>query len=360
MKTNTTKKGRIVESIVADLHKLPNVQVQQNVYLNVLGKSKRKREIDVLLTAEVAGYPVQIAIECKNETSPIGSPKIDAFIGKLHDVGIATNHGIYVSASRYTSGAIERAKEARVRTLILTGLTKEGLIETVANAFQSMVYLFLEVIRTKITNQVSSKMDSYDMLTYYNDKEEIVGILPDIIWQKWINGEISSIIGRHRFKINFQSDWCQLIKGEKHPAYPVEATVFVSAFLLSLTGKVNQLSLIDAASKKVQKKQVKVIYDEPEPNSHMVKITSEEDLQKHITKKDMFAVALTRTKLPRIRTGPLYWPPSDKAVKKLKEIWQTYEAGKSPDPRPISITEIEGTDISTIWEPFLAKRKNKK
>src|SRR5690349_377668 len=95
-KSNSTKtassndtKGRIVEQIAANMHDLPGVKVEQRVKLpSILSKGKREREIDVLLTGDVAGYAIQLAIECKNEGTPIKPEKIDAFVGKLQDVGI--------------------------------------------------------------------------------------------------------------------------------------------------------------------------------------------------------------------------------------------------------------------------------
>ncbi len=116
-------KGKLVEEIVQKMHDSPNVKVERRVFLDSVGGSG-KREIDILLTSSVAGYPVRLAIECKNEKTPIGSPKIDAFVGKLQDVGIPSQLGIYVSASGYTGGAIERARKAGIKTLVLTGLTR--------------------------------------------------------------------------------------------------------------------------------------------------------------------------------------------------------------------------------------------
>src|SRR5258708_27238960 len=80
-------KGKIVERIVALMHKYPDtsVKVERNVHLpSILNKKSRKREIDVLLTREIAGHTIQIAIECKNEKRPIDTPAIDTFIKKLH------------------------------------------------------------------------------------------------------------------------------------------------------------------------------------------------------------------------------------------------------------------------------------
>src|SRR6266536_5008487 len=86
--TSTVSKGKIVERIAALMHDQPGVTVERNRRLPPVGGKGVKREIDVLLTATVAGYQIQMAIECKNEAAVIGFPKIDAFVGKLQYVGI--------------------------------------------------------------------------------------------------------------------------------------------------------------------------------------------------------------------------------------------------------------------------------
>jgi hypothetical protein len=85
---STVSKSKIVERIAALMHDQPGITVQRNRRLPPVGGKGIKREIDVLLTASVAGYAVQMAIECKNEATAIGSPMIDAFVGKLQYVGI--------------------------------------------------------------------------------------------------------------------------------------------------------------------------------------------------------------------------------------------------------------------------------
>src|SRR5438309_1218933 len=79
---STVSKGKVVERIAALMHDQPGVTVERNRRLPPVSGRGIKREIDVLLTAKVAGYPVQMAIECKNEATAIGSPMIDAFVGK--------------------------------------------------------------------------------------------------------------------------------------------------------------------------------------------------------------------------------------------------------------------------------------
>jgi hypothetical protein len=80
------RKGRLVEEIIAQLHELPDLEIARNVQLPSL-RSERSREIDLLLSGTVAGYPVRLAFECKNYAIRVGVQRIDEFIGKLLDVG---------------------------------------------------------------------------------------------------------------------------------------------------------------------------------------------------------------------------------------------------------------------------------
>src|SRR5215203_6836970 len=106
-KGSTREKGDVLEQIIAEMHNMPEVKVERNVYLPTIDKTGRIREIDVLITSQVAGFPVKIAIECKNEKEPTGIAKIGEFIDKLNDVGLPVQLGIFVSTSRYESGALE-------------------------------------------------------------------------------------------------------------------------------------------------------------------------------------------------------------------------------------------------------------
>ena len=66
VKLSATAKGRIVEQIAAWMYCSPRTIVETNVHYPTPG-GDRKREIDVLLTRYVVGYPTHVAIECQNE-----------------------------------------------------------------------------------------------------------------------------------------------------------------------------------------------------------------------------------------------------------------------------------------------------
>lgn len=151
-------KARIVEQVVAMLHQAARVTVKRNVRLPSTKLSGRRREIDVLITEHVTGYRTQIAIECKNERKPIGAPMIDAFVGKLQEVGVP--RGIFVSSSGYQRTVAEYAASIGIVPLTLYGLSADRLSIAVNEAVQSVVHLLLDVTSVEITaDQLIAEQD---------------------------------------------------------------------------------------------------------------------------------------------------------------------------------------------------------
>ena len=97
-------KGDILEDLVAMMHEVPGVLVEKRKKLPVLlSNKKRKREVDVLITSNLAGYPIRIALGCKNEAKALDTAAVDNFVGILTEVGIRCSRA-YLSAPRDTPG----------------------------------------------------------------------------------------------------------------------------------------------------------------------------------------------------------------------------------------------------------------
>ncbi|RSM36043.1 restriction endonuclease [Amycolatopsis balhimycina DSM 5908] len=89
----------------------PDATVQRNVHLPGL-RSKRKRQVDVLITTTVAGLGVtQVVVDCKRHGRAIDVPDVQSFYGFLEDVGVTG--GVLIASSGYTGGAKEFAQQAR-------------------------------------------------------------------------------------------------------------------------------------------------------------------------------------------------------------------------------------------------------
>ena len=351
-KLSSTDKGKIVEHIVALMHKYPDtsVKVEQNVRLPpVLHKTGRKREIDVLLTRDIAGHSAQIAIECKNEQRPIDTPAIDAFAKKLQRVGIP--YGIYVSASGYTKDAIENAAIDGIKTFTLKDLTEEVLYTSIVEAFQSVVYLFCQVVVVFIT----TPSETYKLLQapFYDKNGKKCGALGDLIWQKWISEEPPLSLGAHELPLELPAHWNFVIDNNVIPVTSMNAWVDVSGLFGGRIGQAmgNFYSLVKASDSTIDRNLLEVKIDVSQTDYALTWVHDEDKLQKLLDRTETVRMH-HRIKIPRIIAAGVYWPPSARVQKRINELMRAFEAGEIPDPRPFNFQEMEGHSIRTAFEPI--------
>lgn len=353
--STSKQKGKLVEKIAAMLHEGPNVKVERNARLSPLkkGRKKRKREIDVLLTSYVAGYPVNIAIECKNKAEPTEIEDIDAFIGKLDDVGIPCQHGIFISASGYTSGAIDRAKEGRIRTLLLTGLTEDRLSEAISKAYQYTVFL-LPVVKEICF--VTGEPKASELPGFQNENGDICGLLPDLVWFQWQGGQIPAVIGEHEIQLPVPSGWQPIVDGKLTQLLaPSTATIEIVGIVLKLTGKARRHSLIDMYDQKTDKFRLDVDFNIQRLQGKRVTFRhffTEEKLRAWMEKHGDIRL-VSRQKLPRIQLlNKFYYPMSERVAGIVMNRLIAYDAGQIPDPPIFIFNELEGSEIKNVWEPI--------
>jgi hypothetical protein len=334
------------------MHQLDGIKVERNVRLAGLGRAGQRREIDVLLTGNLAGYPIRVAIECKNERLPIGVSKIDAFVGKLNDVGIPVQLGIFVSASGYTSGAIERATAAGIRPLVLTGLTQDGLSTVVADAFQSVVYLLLETGKIEVTNTVSAATNAHDMLVFRDDEGRACGAIPDLIWLAWLNDQPPSTIGTYRLDFAIPPHWRHVVDGKVVATPAVSVEVHVVGLVVKLRGRAEHHALVNAADQSVERFRTNVAFDAAGTSFPVTVLRTESALDSFLDNTGTTRLIVGRFRLPRIRCDAVYWPVSARVVEALAEALRDEGLDRSPEAMREAIQGLEGTDLSAVWEPI--------
>lgn len=299
VETSSRKKGSIVEEITAWLHDWPEVQVERNVWLPSRGDPNRKREIDVLVTAQITGYLVRVAIECKNESTPIGSGLMDAFAGKLQDVGIPCQQGIYVSASGYTKNAIRRAEDDGIRVLTLRGLSSDGLKSCITTtAHQSVAFILAQV--TEVAFETASPEPLPHIPLFLDQTGRLCGTIPHLIADMWRTGSIPPALGEHRITIPIPDGWkpvsaghyVQFIKRE------IQAAVHVRGLTFTVEGTAEQYSLVDAATRQSQKVGIKAFFKSAGGRYPLTIIDDENDLKRLTSRPGMSTVV--RIKVPRI------------------------------------------------------------
>jgi tetratricopeptide (TPR) repeat protein len=351
--SETARKGKLVEAIVAMLHDMPGVKVERNVELPPVHADRpRTREIDVLLTAMVADYPVRIAFSCKNESKNIKPGKIDEFIGELDDVGIPPQHGIFVCVNGYTSGALDRAKQKGIRTLVLRGLKKNRLASEVAKAFQFNVFLIPEVVGMAVTNTAETAEYEGQFMIFVDDKGQVCGTLADLIVNWWKLGGAPSSLGEYHPEFEVPKGWYQIIRGKPEAVLGASATVRVKGAIITLSGKTKTHILVDPLAQKVTRGQVRVDFDVARKRKVVLPVTmvnTEEEL-KAFTSRQSEVTITSRIRLPRIQLGATYYPWSERVFRLMIERHQKFQAGEIPDVRAFSLEETEGTDLSAALE----------
>jgi hypothetical protein len=351
-KGSTREKGDVLEKIIAEMHDLPGVKIERNVFLPTIDGSGRTREIDVLITSQVAGFPIRIAIECKNEKKPTGIAKIGEFIDKLNDVGLPVQLGIFVSTSRYESGAIERAKTAGIRTLLLKDVTN-NLSDEVKGAFQSLIYLLATIATVNFSVSEESPKPPNLSMFFHNDEGRICGSIGDLVWELWQTGKIPSEIGMHEIDLELPETWKQNYDGQELVFNRIEAKILVTGHVITVEGALEKYDLVDAKNEVVEKWQVKAKFPPPFGKHVVTEFHNEEDLEKYFIKKGGVTLVAGRLRLPRIRWAAFYWPPSSKALAIFqKALDDAAEQGKAVDWTTFPFNEIEGTDLSAAYEPI--------
>lgn len=183
------------------MHEMPGVLVEKRKKLAVLrGKKKRTREIDVLITSNVAGYKVQIALGCKNEVGPLSTSSVDNFVRILKGVGIPLQHGILVSANGYTRDAQDEAHSCGIRTLVLEGLNADRLGREISGALKSIVYLLVSQFTLNMLPLVEDSWSNdprFITAVLDRDDEPPVTQILTCVWELWVSGAIPALIGKH-------------------------------------------------------------------------------------------------------------------------------------------------------------------
>ena len=349
----TQLKGQLIEDLVERLHRHTGYVIRPRVRLSTVRNSRRYREIDVLATGEMLGRTMHLAFECKNYGKRIGVPKVDEFRGKLEAVGIPMQHGIMIaSAHGYTADALERATDLGMTMLVLDGLSNDRLATVAHEAFQSVVYVLLSITKITITNDLPAA--DWDELLFLRDRGgQVQGSIMDLVWAQWRDGRIPLELGEYDLSIRVPRDWYWHLDGPKKDA-EAKVTVRTTAFVVTLSGEAEHVSLRHAQSGKLERAQIRATFPEdPTGRLQVVRATTEEELQALLNAPSKLHITVHRVPMPRI-AYLLYWPPSEQAIARLEQHFhQLIRAGQYDfEQHKLTFLEIEGSDLARIWDPI--------
>jgi len=346
MADRNSRKGRFLEDVVALLHRYPNVRVETRKKLrSVRSSSKRKREIDVLLTTLVAGYQVIVAIECKNYKNRLKSEVVDSFLGKLDDVGIPRNQGILVAANGYRADALALAEESGLRPLIFKGLEESRLELAIEAAIQSLVFrlaTWKTIQRFESISRDESCPSPMIPVDYPQELGEGTPSILNLFYLLWSQNRIPDRLGEHVLAIRMPERFRFSPQEEPSKNSMVYLIYEVVAFVGSLSGTARTAALEHASTAEVEKAHLHIDFEQPE-SLELLKFESEELLNEHLAGDGIRVV--NGIKVPRIQSEWSFWPPSRRAINKIQEI---KNSGREP-----TFEEVEGVSLTAAWEvPF--------
>lgn len=139
------KPGTEYEMFVGKLHKAlieadtlfqqKNIEIEQGK--KIIDRCGIEREFDLYWEYEFAGVIYKTIIECKDYSSAVSIEKIDALIGKLHDLpGIQP---IFATSIGYQSGAKHKAKQNGIELLIVREQNDSDWIDKNGNPYIKQV-----------------------------------------------------------------------------------------------------------------------------------------------------------------------------------------------------------------------------
>jgi hypothetical protein len=95
--------------------KQKNITIEKNK--KIKDKNSVEREFDLYWEYEMGGFTYKTIIECKNYKTSISIEKIDALLGKLHD--LPDLKAVFATKKGYQSGALTKAKNNNIDLLIV-------------------------------------------------------------------------------------------------------------------------------------------------------------------------------------------------------------------------------------------------
>src|SRR5262249_2255799 len=149
-------------------------------------------------------------------------------------------------------------------------------------AYQSLVYLLATITTVNISVSDESHIPSGLSMFFLDDQGRICGSIGDLVWDHWRKGKIPKTIGTYEINLELPKTWRQKYQGKELILTKIAATILVTGHNIAIEGALQKYNLIDAASEKVDKWQVKAKFPPPFGKHIVTEFHNEEDLEKHL------------------------------------------------------------------------------
>jgi hypothetical protein len=345
-------KGWLVETATAWTLDFPSLRVEHDVLVRDTSEAY-ERQIDVLLLpfGPLTTREQCIVIECKNEARQVDLERVDAFVGKLLDIGVPPDRGWYVSVKGFVPNAVQRAGKAGIESLELTGIEAEQRLKAeVYEALQSTVFILAAVEQSNIVHDIVAQSAHPNELLYLYDERGCRGSHLDIMWFAWRCGDIGPDLGTHLIEIKVPDNWFSVLSGNRCHFVAIGFTVRVTAHVHTITGQGRHHSLVRTADRTPHSQRGEVAFH-ADPGAYVLQtFQTEKALTEYLSSSGKDHL-IQRVSVPRLLAlSKLYWPPSDEVMQRLDDAQARSDRGEGPPPDLLGFAELEGTDIARAWE----------
>ena len=155
------------------------------------------RQIDISVRQLVGNYDILVVVDCKDYSTPVDVKDVEAFIGLVKDV--QANKGVMVAANSFTKTAKIRGKKS--------GLAMYTLVDTGEHDWQVLAYIPVVcnfIGPKKYSFRISTNAEIIDFpfdkpqsLMLYDNKDEMLGTVLEIMKMNWNNNKYPMEPGRY-------------------------------------------------------------------------------------------------------------------------------------------------------------------
>ena len=235
-----------------------------------------------------------------------------------------------------------------MKLLILKGLTEDGLSDIITEAFQSLVYLLLTDITVQNVEANGVTVAPKELRSFVDDEGDYY-LHYDLLWLRWLSGEIPSTIGIHTLELTIPPNWMHLSGETKQRIESVTVCICILGLVVNIDGQAKQHFLMNPTDQTIEKSSVQLSFNTDKPQYPVTTFTTEEQLLSYFTRPETINVVRERQKLPRLKQG-VYWPPSERTGKIMLAL--SLQGIALTDLSPEELLAMEGPEIQRAWEPI--------
>ncbi len=134
--------------------------IQKNIKVEhdkkILDNAGIERQFDIYWKYELAGIEYETIIECKNYSSKVTVERIDALIGKLHD--LPNIKGIFATTQGYQAGAVKKAEQNNIELLVVRKEKDDDWMDEDGNPLiKKIIINMIALSRPRITKYIYKK-----------------------------------------------------------------------------------------------------------------------------------------------------------------------------------------------------------